>query len=65
MTLLTDTAIRAEDLDEAAAVAAQKRAEEMLSHQKSKLEYAQAASELAQAAAQIRAIRKFKDRVSR
>ncbi len=55
-TILADTAIRAHDLDEAAALEAKERAEELLTHQISELEFSKATAELAQAIAQIKAI---------
>jgi len=60
VTVLSDTAIRADDLDEAAALEAQKRAEEALADQQSDLDVAKAKAELAAAAAQIQAIKKIK-----
>ena len=60
VTVLSDTAIRAHDLDEAAAIEAQKRAEAALVDQKSDLDVAKAKSELAAAAAQIAAIKKIR-----
>ena len=60
VTVLSDTAIRADDLDEAAALEAQKRAEAALVDQKSDLDVAKAQAELAAAAAQIAAIKKFR-----
>ena len=60
VTVLSDTALRAADLDEAAAVEAQRRAEQALSDQTGKLELAKAKAELIQAAAQIRAIQKLR-----
>ncbi len=62
VTVLADTAIRAADLDEAAAVEAQKRAEKEMKDRKSGIDYAQARAELAQAAAQLRAIQKLRKR---
>ncbi len=62
VTVLADTAIRAADLDEAAAVEAQKRAEKEMKDRKSEIDYAQARAELAQAAAQLRAIQKLRKR---
>lgn len=58
--VLSDTAIRAHDLDEAAAIEARKRAEEALADQQSDLDVAKAKAELAAAAAQVAAIKKFK-----
>ncbi len=62
VTVLSDTAIRAHDLDEAAALEAQKRAEAALADQKSDLDVAKARAELAAAAAQIAAIKKWRRR---
>src|SRR3989338_1806061 len=56
ITVLADTAIRGHDLDEAKATEAHKRAQENLADRTGKMEYAQAMSELAEAAAQIAAI---------
>ncbi len=60
VTVLSDTAIRADDLDEAAALEAQKRAENALVDQHSDLDVAKAKAELASAAAQIAAIKKLR-----
>ena len=60
VTVLSDTAIRANDLDEAAALEAKKRAEDALADQQSDLDVAKAKAELAAAAAQIAAIQKFR-----
>lgn len=62
VTVLADTAIRAADLDEAKALEAKKRAEEMLSNRKAEIDYASAEAELAQAIAQLQAIKKLKNR---
>ena len=60
VTVLADTAIRATDLDEAAALEAKKRAEEAMSDQKADVDYARAQAELAEAAAQLRMIEKLR-----
>jgi F-type H+-transporting ATPase subunit epsilon len=60
VTVLADTAIRARDLDEAAALEAQRRAEEGMKDRKSDLDYAKARAELMEAAAQLRAIQKLR-----
>ena len=60
VTVLSDTAIRADDLDEAAAIEAKKRAENALADQQSDIEIAKARAEIAAAAAQIAAIQKLK-----
>lgn len=56
VTVLADTALRAADLDEAAAQEAKRRAEEAISNKSAEFEYARAQSELAEAVAQLRAI---------
>ena len=65
VTLLADTAVRAKDLDEAAALEAKQRAEAALTDKKSDLDYAKAQAELAAAAAQIRAIQHLRKNISR
>jgi F-type H+-transporting ATPase subunit epsilon len=60
VTVLADTAIRARDLDEAAALDAKRRAEDALAGQTAQFEYAKAQSELAEAIAQLRAIEKLR-----
>ena len=60
ITVLADTALRAEDLDEAAAAAAKERAEKELAKQKEGIEYSKAIVELAEAVAQLRAIKKLR-----
>ncbi|PHQ79437.1 MAG: F0F1 ATP synthase subunit epsilon [Coxiella sp. (in: Bacteria)] len=62
VTILADTAQRAADLDEAAAQVAKERAEKLVSEKKSKTEYAQALLELAQAAAQLQAIKRLREK---
>ena len=62
VTVLADTAIRGSDLDEAKALDAKKRAEEAMHDRSGKMEYAKAAAELAEAAAQIAAIRKLRQK---
>jgi F-type H+-transporting ATPase subunit epsilon len=62
VTVLADTAIRAHDLDEAAALEAKKAAEEAMQNKTSREEIAQAEGELAVAMAQLQAIRKMRHR---
>lgn len=59
-TILTDTAIRAEDLDEMAAVQAREQAEKAAASRKTNIEYSKTLSELAETAAQLRAIKHIK-----
>ena len=60
ITVLSDTAVRAKDLDEAAALEAQRRAEQALADRSGDMELAKAKAELVQAAAQLRAIQKLR-----
>lgn len=60
VTVLSDTAQRAGDLDEAAALEAKERAERMLADRHADMDEAQARAELAQAAAQLQAIRRLR-----
>ena len=62
VTVLADTALRAKDIDEAAALKAKAAAEESLKHRQSDLDYARAQAELAQAVAQLRAVRRVRER---
>lgn len=65
VTVLADTAVRAADIDEAAAKAAKAQAEKTLSEQKAGIEYSTALSELAEAAAQLRAIQALRKKTGR
>lgn len=60
VTVLADTAARAADLDEVAALAAKERAEKILATKSAEVEYSQALGELAEAAAQLRAIEQLR-----
>ena len=60
VTILSDTAVRADDLDEASALAIKEKAEKALSEQQSEVAYSSALSELAVAAAQLKAIQKLR-----
>ena len=55
-TVLADTALRAGDMDEAAALEAKKVAEQALSNQSGDIDYSRAAAQLAEAAAQLRTL---------
>ncbi|NYT65678.1 F0F1 ATP synthase subunit epsilon [Alcaligenaceae bacterium] len=61
VTVLSDTAIRAEDLDEVKALEAHKKAEAALANAKDKTDIAVVEAELAMLAAQALAARKFRD----
>jgi F-type H+-transporting ATPase subunit epsilon len=62
VTVLADTAIRGRDLDEAKAEAARQRAEEALSSRSAEIDYARAQAELAEAMAQLQALRRLRSR---
>jgi len=63
VTILSDTAVRAADLDESAALAAKDRAEQMLSQKREDFDYSHAAAELAQAMAQLKAIQNLRKKL--
>jgi F-type H+-transporting ATPase subunit epsilon len=60
VTILSDSAIRGADLDEAKALEAKRAAEEAMKDKAASLDYAQAQAELAQAVAQLAAIKKLR-----
>jgi F-type H+-transporting ATPase subunit epsilon len=60
VTVLADSAIRAEDLDEIAAMEAREHARKTATAHKSNIEYSKALSDLAETAAQLRAIKEVK-----
>lgn len=60
VTVLADTAIRGHDLDEAKANEAKKAAQEAMQNRASDIDFAQAQSEFAMAAAQLAALAKFR-----
>lgn len=64
ITLLADTAVRAADLDEMAALEAKQHAEHALSDKQADIDYAKATIELAQAVAQLQAIAKLKQKAT-
>lgn len=61
ITILADTAVRANDIDEAAALDAQKKAERELQDQKSDVDFARVSSDLQEQAAMLRTIRKHRE----
>lgn len=60
VTVLSDTAMRGADLDEAKAEEAKRRAEQALADRKADMDSAKALAELAEAAAQLRMIQKLR-----
>ncbi|WP_304439003.1 ATP synthase delta/epsilon chain alpha-helix domain-containing protein, partial [Oleiphilus sp. HI0080] len=62
VTILSDTAQRADDLDEAAALEAKAEAEREFANQSGEMDYSRAAAQLAEAAARLRAIQQLRRR---
>ena len=62
VTILSDTALRGEDLDEERALEAEKLAQDAMKNSGSDIDAAKAKSELLQAAAQLRLIKKLKSK---
>ena len=62
ITILADTAIRAKDIDEAAALDAKARAEEALADKTGKIDYVTAQAQLAQAVMQLKTLDRFRKR---
>ena len=62
VTVLADTALRAADLDESAAIVAKEKAEQQLSKHEVGIEYSRVMTELAEATAQLRAIQMIRKR---
>jgi F-type H+-transporting ATPase subunit epsilon len=62
VTVLADTAIRAKDIDEAAAIEAKAKAEEALADKSGKIDYATAQAQLAQAIMQLRTLDRLRKR---
>ncbi|MFT4823488.1 MAG: F-type H+-transporting ATPase subunit epsilon [Halioglobus sp.] len=65
VSILADTALRADDMDEAAAEEARKEAEQALANQSGDFDYGRAAARLAEAAAQLATLRKIRSRSGR
>ena len=60
VTILADTAVRAKDIDEAAALEAKRKAEEQLADKSGKIDYAVAQAQLAEAVMQLRTLEKYR-----
>jgi len=65
VTVLSDTAVRAKDIDEAAALEAKEKAESALKDQKGEIDFALAESQLAEAVAQLHMLKKLKNSTHR
>jgi len=60
VTVLADTALRADDVNEAAALQAIQDANDAMANKDAEFEYSRAAAQLAEAAAQLRALRQLR-----
>jgi F-type H+-transporting ATPase subunit epsilon len=65
VTILADTALRADDVDEAAAEEARREAVQTLTNQSGDFDYGRASAQLAEAAAQLATLRKMRNRAGR
>lgn len=65
VTVLADTAERANDVDEAAALEAQKAAEAALANQAGEFDYGRATAQLAEAVAQLRTIQALRKKMGK
>lgn len=65
VTVLSDTALRARDIDEAAAQEAKRRAEEALAGRAEDLDVTRAQAELAEAVARLRALEQLRKKLAR
>lgn len=63
VSVLADTVMRADDLDEAAALEAKAHAQEAMANRGAEVDYTLAAGELARAVAQIRALQKMRKKL--
>ena len=62
ITILADTAVRADNLDEAAAVEAQQKAQRELADNKADFDYSRVQADLQEQAAMLRTVRKFREK---
>ena len=65
ITLLADTAVRADDIDEVAAQEAERKAQQELSDQRADVDFARVAADMKEQAALLRTVRKFRDQKNR
>ncbi|HCG78293.1 F0F1 ATP synthase subunit epsilon [Thalassolituus sp.] len=65
VSILADTAVRANDIDEAAALEAKKHAEQAMENQGADFDYSRAMSQLAEAAAQLRTIQQIREKLGK
>lgn len=62
VTILADTALRADDIDESAALAAQQKAEQEQGDQNPDIDFAKVLADLQEQAAMLRTVRKLRER---
>ena len=62
VTILADTALRAEDIDESSALAAQQKAEQEQGDQNPDIDFARVLADLQEQAAMLRTVRKLRER---
>ena len=65
VTILADVAVRADDVDEAAAETARQQAAQVFTNQTGELDYSRAASQLAEAVAQLRTIQQLRKKLGK
>lgn len=65
VTILADVAVRADDMDEAAAETARQQAAQVFTNQSGELDYSRAAVQLAEASAQLRAIQQLRKKLGK
>jgi F-type H+-transporting ATPase subunit epsilon len=65
VTILADTALRAKDMDEAAAEEARQAAEQAIANQTGDFDYGRAAAQLAEAAAQLRTLQAIRRKLGK
>ncbi|MCV6614964.1 MAG: F0F1 ATP synthase subunit epsilon [Cellvibrionaceae bacterium] len=65
VSVLADTALRADDMDESKALAAQKEAEHALANQSGEFDYSAAAAQLAEATAQLRTLQAIRKKLGK
>ncbi len=65
VTILADVAVRADDMDEAAAESARQAAAHVLANQTGEMDYSRAAAQLAEAVAQLRTIQQLRKKLGK
>ena len=65
VTILSDTGLRAKDIDEAKALEAKERAEQALADRSADIDYAKAQAELAEAVAQLQTLQRLRKKLGR